>query len=218
MSPITSVAVDNTKLPTSVSNDEIVKSEHQQAATTIQAFYRGYRQRKLYHKMVENVKLLEQPKNKHPNRRTGCSETDICNKNQGLALLLPHVSNTSHPYNFINTVRRKLNLAIGSYTPTTKANVAVQSSFADSVCRTPTQEIFEKTKNDILLVLEKSSKASRSKSVLSHKTLNDKRKVSLNGSKKSKSASRQLEKPSKKPQDSDSDTSRNIQISLARAV
>lgn len=213
---VSAVPVKNTKSPQGINkNEETITTKHKQAATTIQAFYRGYCQRKLYRKMIEKRKLLQQTKSKFQKHADLETDYHSVNKNQeALQLLLPHIPTASHPYNFINSVRRKLNLAVGSYTPTAKANVAVQSSFADSICRTPTQEIFEKTKNDIKLVLEKSSKSSHLKSVISPKTLDNKLKEAQlhhsHSSRISKKVSRQLDEPSKKQQDSDSDTSRNI--------
>lgn len=195
-------------------NDKALVAKQNKAATMIQAFYRGYHQRKLYVRMIEKRKYLQKTKDKY--KRYEDSKADV-KQNVSINIQKPeipqcllHTSGSSNPYNFINTVKRKLNLVIGSHTPIAKTDVAVQSSLTESSCKTPTQEIFEKTKNDIKLLLEKSSKSSNLKSPLKTSSIKPFEVSVSHKSEKSKVLSDKSNKLSKRIDNSDSDTSKNI--------
>lgn len=184
------------------------------AATKIQVAYKKYCQRKMQHKAEEVMKMKETTAT-----ATTETQTDFNSKKSIDVPQLIQNFSIPDPHNFINTVKRKLNLAINSYTPKETVDVGVQ--FANSL----SSSFKEKTAHDIKETLYKeislhSKLHNDLKSVLSNKPLNLEspeivklKSASLekhpeNGTKLSpvdlQSKHSQLSK------DSDSDTSKNI--------
>lgn len=151
------------------------------AAIRIQAVYRGYKQRKLYKSILLKNKLEQEAALPEYHQEVQQKNIKIVPE------WLQYNSTPSNPYNFINTVKRKLNLGIK--TGKTEFNVD--------------QNNVTKAKQEIKQLLEESIKSS--KSFLSHKhnVLNELPKQLLSKT-KSKTPSHNLEKLS------DSDTSKNI--------
>lgn len=124
-----------------------------EAATKIQAQYRGYQQRKQYKQMKD-----AKSKTIAANATKTTTETQTENKSAAIPDWLNPLT-LSHPYNFISTVKRKLNFVINS-SPSVKLNVPVQAS-SDVEPKTPKQESFQKTMNELREAIEKSAKSNK---------------------------------------------------------
>lgn len=153
------------------------------AATKIQACYRGYQQRK----HINNRKKIRETHNQRRATAETQTETVVPNWLNPLAL--------SQPYNFINTVKRKLNFAINS--PSNNLH-ASSSNFEP---KTPKQELFQKTKNDLKEVIEKSAKSNKT---------NNGNLWDLISQKRAEIGNKFNNEHSETVHNSDSDTSKNI--------
>lgn len=124
------------------------------AATKIQSFFRGYIQRKRY-------KQLKVAKKQIVARKTTTeTQTEIKNTAETVPDWL-NPSALSHPYNFISTVKRKLNFAIKSSSPEAKLRTPERSFNISASAKTPSQLLFQKTKDELKEVIQKSAKSSR---------------------------------------------------------
>lgn len=125
------------------------------AATKIQSNFRGYLQRKRYKSMKEakrQMMLASVTKT--------TAETQTERKKDSVPDWL-NPSTVSHPYNFISTVKRKLNFAVKS-SPDVKLKTPEHSFDTNTVLKTPSQQLFQKTKDELKEVIQKSAKASKS--------------------------------------------------------
>lgn len=170
----------------------------QKAAVIIQKVYRGYRQRKLYllairmkHKLEEEARKLAE----EAIQREIAEKKKKSPKKPTCPVWLQLHPPESHPYNFINTVKRKLNLA-ASITPKLTSDVAVQISMQET---TPKHDqsgpLSKKEIKQLLINSIQQTKSNNLKSYLSHNLLD----VKLNDPPESNNKL-----------DSDSDTSKNI--------
>lgn len=158
---IVNVPVDQRKKNVTVTKEiqsphvPVADNPYNAAVTKIQACFRGYQQRKRYNKIKNNRVQVRVAK------QSATVETQTETKAEVPKWLNP--ATLSHPYNFITTVKRKLNFAINtSSLQSSKVNVAVQSSDASPKMETPKQELFQKTKNEIKEALERSAKSGKS--------------------------------------------------------
>lgn len=186
----------------------------QKAATKIQAAYRRYHQRKMQKKTDEVTKVKETTAT-----TTTETQTDFTSEKPIDVPQLIQNFSIPDPHNFINTVKRKLNLAINSYTPKETVDIGVQ--FANSICNSFTEKSVHDIKETLYKEINSHSKLrSDFKSVLSDRPLN----LETPGVVEIKSASLQKQtengtklspvhlhsKHSQLSKDSDSDTSKNI--------
>lgn len=155
--------------------DDLVKQygdTHHKAAIKIQSYYRGYHQRKLFEKikkrrkkrlngMVDNIKPALNMISKEKHKEI---PTDEVIKNN-----IPFWLQTAvqpYPYNFISTVKKKLNLAT-SMPIKTSSDIGIQISIDE-----PEKIKRKKTKDEIKKAIEESIKSKYSEigsSFLSHK-------------------------------------------------
>lgn len=138
-----------------LANTKIEISDLQnKAAIKIQSHFRGYLQRKRYNKIKEAKKQLL------ANVAKTTAETQTERKKDSLPDWL-NPSTISHPYNFISTVKRKLNFAVKS-SPDIKLKTPENSFVINAAeVKTPSQQLFQKTKDDLKEVIQKSAKANK---------------------------------------------------------
>lgn len=145
-----------TKLTTNNNNVE-QEDNKEKAAIKIQAAYRGYKERKLYKSILASNIMTK--------RDLNGKDKEIQTNNNTVPEWLQISSTPLNPYNFINTVKRKLNLAVKEYT-----NVAVQSS----ILQEDQSKLILKTKDQIKELLERSIKEHKSnESFVSHLKLKE---------------------------------------------
>lgn len=120
-----------------------------EAAKKIQLCFRRYRQKK--RNTLANYDANK--RNENVAKNTAETQTD-----KTVDWLNPLT--LSNPNNFISTVKRKLNYAITANTPNNKVKDVISVN-NNSVLKTPKQEIFQKTKNDIKDAIQKSGKSSK---------------------------------------------------------
>lgn len=128
--------------------EEAIQIKQNVAATKIQSYFRAYMQRQRYKKMKENKQTT-------PITKTTV-ETQTETKNKVVPDWL-NSSTLSDPNNFISAVKRKLNLAVKS-SPDLRIKTPEHSFGINTVVKTPSQELFQKTKDELKEVIQKSSK------------------------------------------------------------
>lgn len=129
--------------------------ERNNAAITIQSYFRGYMQRKRYKKMKEDKNQIAIA---NRNKATAETQTEIKSKTTPNWL---NPSAVSHPYNFINTVKRKLNFAINASSPGVRLQTPEHSFHLSTLTKTPSDQLFQKTKDELKDVIKKSAKVEK---------------------------------------------------------